>query len=129
MLIDTNVLIRHLTGDPPSLARRATRFLEQAAGLVCPDVVIAETVSVLESFYEVARSDVAGLMRAIVASPAVIVSDELLILRAIEVYEVDRLDFAEAYLVATAERYGIDGIASFDQAIDRVPTVRRVEPH
>jgi predicted nucleic acid-binding protein len=128
MLLDTNVLIRHLTGDPPALARRATRFLERATGLVCPDLVVAETVYVLESFYDVARDGVAGLMRSVVASPAVIVSDELLILRAIEVYEVDQLHFAEAYLVATAERSGIDAIASFDKSIDRVPTVRRVEP-
>lgn len=128
MLVDTNVLIRHLTGDPPALARRATRFLGQAAGLVCPDLVVAETVYVLESFYGVARDGVAGLLRAVVASPAVIVSDELLILRAIEVYEVDQLHFAEAYLVAAAERYGIDRIVSFDKAIDRVTTVRRVEP-
>jgi predicted nucleic acid-binding protein len=128
MLVDTNVLIRHLTGDPPAQARRATRFLEQSEELVYTDVIVAETVSVLESFYSVPRHDVAGLMRAIVASPTIVVSDELLILRAIEVYEMDRLDFAEAYLVATAERHGIDAIASFDTAIDRVPTVRRVEP-
>lgn len=51
-----------------------------------------------------------------------------LLLRALEVYETDRLDFAEAYLVAQAERSGIGVIASFDRAIDRVTTVRRLEP-
>ncbi len=128
MLIDTNVLIRHLTGDPPGLARKATQFLEHATGLVCPDLVVAETVYVLESFYKVPREEVAQRIRAIVASPAVSVDDELLILRTLEVYEFDRLHFAEAYLVATAERSGIGAIVSFDQSIDRVTTVRRVEP-
>jgi predicted nucleic acid-binding protein len=56
------------------------------------------------------------------------VLDEGLLLRALEVYEVDRLDFAEAYLVASAERSGVAEIASFDRTIDRVPTVRRREP-
>lgn len=47
---------------------------------------------------------------------------------ALEVFEVDRLDFAEAYLVACAEASGVETIASFDRSVDRVATVRRVEP-
>jgi predicted nucleic acid-binding protein len=35
---------------------------------------------------------------------------------------------ADAYLVASAERTGVGEVASFDRGIDRVPTVRRVEP-
>ncbi|MGL4743794.1 MAG: hypothetical protein ACRCXL_05330 [Dermatophilaceae bacterium] len=49
-------------------------------------------------------------------------------LRSIEVYEHDRLDDAEAYLVACAESTGVGRIASFDRTIDRVVTVARVEP-
>lgn len=47
---------------------------------------------------------------------------------AVEVYEVDRLDFAEAYLVASAERSGAGRIASFDRSIDRVASVTRIGP-
>jgi predicted nucleic acid-binding protein len=126
--LDTNVLIRHLTGDPPAQARRATAFLERADELLVPDLIIAEVVFVLESFYEVERRRVAELARAIIAFPAVIVVDEPLLLRALEVYELERIDFAEAYLVASAEASGVEAIASFDRAIDRVTTVRRVEP-
>jgi predicted nucleic acid-binding protein len=46
----------------------------------------------------------------------------------LEVYEVDRLDFAEAYLVAQAEATGVGAVLSFDRAIDRVGGVRRIEP-
>ena len=126
--LDTNVLIRHLTGDPPGQARRATAFLEQADELLLPDVILAEVVYVLESFYEVERRRVAELARAIVGFPAVVVVDKAPILRALEVYEVERLDFAEAYLVAIAEASGVGAIASFDRTIDRLPTVRRIQP-
>ena len=34
--IDTNVLIRHLTGDPPEQAARATRLLSRAGQLLSP---------------------------------------------------------------------------------------------
>jgi predicted nucleic acid-binding protein len=56
------------------------------------------------------------------------VIDEDLLLRAIEIYELDRLDFAEAYVVACAERSGVGAVASFDGSIDRVRSVERIGP-
>lgn len=126
--VDTNVLIRHLTGDPPAQARRATRFLEQAEELLLADLILAEVAYVLESFYELGRTRVADTLRAILAFPSIRVLDAELLHRSLEVYEVHRLDFADAYLVASAERTGIGVIASFDRSIDRVTTVRREEP-
>jgi predicted nucleic-acid-binding protein len=126
--VDTNVLVRHLTGDPPALARRATRFLATTEPLRLADLILAEVVYVLESVYEVGRADVAVLARSIVASDRMLVVDEDLLLRAIEVYERDRLAFADAYLVASAERSGSNVVVSFDRAIDRVGTVTRVQP-
>ena len=126
--VDTNVLTRHLTGEPPGQAAKATRLLSQAGQLLLPDLIVAEVVYVLESFYEVPRTRVAELVRAIIAFPAIEVADEPALLRAVEVYEVHRLDFADAYLVAEAEISGVNAVASFDKAIERVPTVRRVEP-
>lgn len=126
--LDTNVIVRHLTGDPPELAQRASRLLAEADELLVPDLIVAEVVYVLESFYEVDRPRVAELARAIVTFPAITVLDEDLLLRAIEVYETDRIDFAEAYLVAGAERSGVNTIVSFDRSIDRAGTVHRLEP-
>ena len=118
--LDTNILVRHFTGDPPELAARAARYLADSNDLRWPDLIVAETIYVLESFYEVERGQVASMIRAALAFPAIEVVDEELLLRALEVYEVDRIDFAEAYLVASAERADIRAIASFDRSIDRV---------
>ncbi len=90
--------------------------------------MLAECVYVLESFYEVERTRVAELMRAAILLDSVETVDPEVLLRALEVYEVDRLDFAEAYLVAQAEATGVGEILSFDRSIDRVRTVRRREP-
>jgi hypothetical protein len=54
--------------------------------------------------------------------------DPALLLCAIEVYETDRIDFAEAYLVACAESTAVGKVASFDRSIDRVHTIERIEP-
>lgn len=126
--VDTNVLVRHLTGDPPKMAARATKYLETEKRLFLTDLVAAETVYVLESFYEAPRGTVASAIRSLVAFRSIVTVDPAVLLRAIEVYEIDRLDFAEAYLVANAESTGVNKVASFDKTIDRVKTVRRVEP-
>ena len=58
----------------------------------------------------------------------VVTIDAALLLRALEVYELDRIDFAEAYLVAQAESSGVGVVVSFDKSIDRVKTIQRIEP-
>ena len=126
--VDTNILIRHLTGDPPDQAARATRYLEHADDLLLTDLIFAEVAYVLESFYGVPRGQVADTLRALLGFPQVRVLDADLLQRAVEVYEFHRLDLADAYLIANAERSGVGVVASFDRVIDRVGTVRREEP-
>ena len=110
------------------MAARATAYLRQERELLLTDVVAAETVYVLESFYEAPRADVAQALRSLVAFESIVCVDPALLLRAIEVYETERIDFAEAYLVACAETTGVGRVASFDRSIDRVDTVERTEP-
>jgi predicted nucleic acid-binding protein len=126
--VDTNILVRHLTGDPPEMAARATTYLAAETELLLTDLVVAETVYVLESFYEAPRLQVARAVRSLIGFASVVCVDPSVLLRTIEVYETYRIDFAEAYLVACAESTGVDSIASFDRSIDRVPSVRRIEP-
>ena len=68
--VDTNILVRHLTGDPPAMAARATAYLASADELYLPDLIVAETVYVLESYYEVPRPQVAMAMRSLIAFDA-----------------------------------------------------------
>jgi predicted nucleic-acid-binding protein len=126
--VDTNVIIRHLTGDPPEMAERSTELLVSREDLLLADLVVAECVYVLESFYEVDREEVARLMRSVVTFPSLLSPDPALLLRALTVYEIAKIDFAEAYLVAQAEVTGVGEIVSFDRSIDRVPSVSRREP-
>lgn len=110
------------------MAARASAALAADEDLLLADLVLAECIYVLESFYEVPRERVAELMRAAIAFPSIKTVDSALLLRALEIYEVNRLDFAEAYLVAQAETTGVMTVLSFDKTIDRVNTITRREP-
>jgi predicted nucleic-acid-binding protein len=126
--VPTNILVRHLTGDPPKMAVAATAYLRHEQDLFLADLIVAETVYVLESFYEAPRSQVAEIVRSFLALRSMVVVDRDVLLRSVEIYETDRLDFAEAYLVACAESTGVGKVASLDRAIDRVPTIKRIDP-
>jgi predicted nucleic acid-binding protein len=128
-LLDTNILMRHFTGEPPDQARRATCFLKAAAPgeLVLTDLVVAELVFVLQSGYAQPHSRIAQLVRSAIALEAVSCDSEPLLYRTLELYDSGR-DFTDAYLVATAERMGIPEIVTFDRGLRDVPEVRRIEP-
>src|SRR4051794_33462993 len=98
------------------MARRATALLASGERLLLADLILAECVYVLESFYEVPRDRVAEMMRAAIALPTIDTVDPASLLRALEVYEVERLDFAEAYLVAQAEATDVGIVVSFDRS-------------
>ena len=78
--VDTNVLVRHLTGDPSDMAARATAFVADADELLLADLIVAETIYVLESFYKAPRSQIADAMRSLVAMDTVVTIDPALLL-------------------------------------------------
>ena len=126
--LDTNVLVRHITGDPPDQAQRATAYLLQAENLLLPDLIVAEAAYVLASIYNLSRARIAQSLKSLVLSRAIVVPDAPLLLRTLELYDSYRLDFADAYLIASAEVTGVGAVASFDRDIDRPGTVARIEP-
>jgi predicted nucleic-acid-binding protein len=65
-------------------------------------------------------------MRSLLTLRSIAVDDHDRLLRAVELYEDARIDFAEAYLAACAEYTGTNAVASFDRDLDRVSTITRV---
>ncbi len=116
-----------MTGDPPDAAERATSLLKAGEPLILTDVIVAECVHVLESYYEFDSVEVAGLIRSAIDLPCVRTLDPRSLLRALEIHAVSGIDFPEAYLVALAEHTGVGEIVSFDRSIDRLSSVTRRE--
>jgi len=121
-LLDSNVLLRHLTGHPSEQAVRATAALAGAAekSLVLLDLHVGELIYVLDSVYERPRAEIAMLLRAVLSISAVVVDNGRLIRRALELYELRRMDWPDAYLVATGELRRIPVVLSFDRFDARV---------
>ncbi len=116
--VDANVLLRFLTGDPLKLAERAAKLLEKGQRgevlLRVHHVVVAETVWVLESFYEYSKEDISGALIPLLEQPALRVEGARTVVRALEAMAANNVDFADALLAETARARG-EGVASFDK--------------
>nr|WP_280512755.1 type II toxin-antitoxin system VapC family toxin [Thermus arciformis] len=63
--MDTSLLVRYLTGDPPHLAERAAQVLDGEETLGITEVALVETAYVLESVYGVPRREVVDALLAL----------------------------------------------------------------
>lgn len=119
VVIDTNVLVRYLTGDDPQKAKAVDRLLDRAAKneirIVVPSIVIAELVWVLESFYRMKASDIADLVEALLCTPGVEITEKSIIASALKVYRNKNSDLIDTWIVAFAKDKGINKIYTFDK--------------
>jgi predicted nucleic acid-binding protein len=131
--LDANIFIRYLTNDDPAKADRVEKLLDQAAGggkqLLTTEMVIAEVVWVLESFYKLDNRAIGPMVKAILATPGLEVINGTLVEKAVEHYMGKNIDFIDGYIAAVMERRKVSEIFSYDKKhLDRIKTIQRLEP-
>jgi uncharacterized protein len=132
--IDTDVIIRFLTGDDPGKQAAATALFEQVEqGLLsvqAPDTVIADAVYMLSSprLYHIARSAIQEMLAALVRLPQFHVQNRLSVLRALDLYASTRLDFGDTLIIASMEQQGSHLLYSYDTDFDHIQGITRREP-
>ena len=116
--LDTSVVVRYLTGDPPELAERAARFIDSVDDLQVTDVVIAEAAYVLGSVYQVPRETVVDHLIAFLQKENIspFALDNGLVLQALLMCRPSgRVSFADAMIWAAARSAGSRVVYSFDE--------------
>ena len=131
--LDTNVLVRYLTGDDPEKAKASFALLLRVErgeeAVMTSDIVIAETVYVLQSrTYGMPRERIRDLMEPIIESRGLRLPRKSLYARAFDLYCNNRISFADAYNAAFMQAHNITEVYSYDTDFDRVDGIRRVEP-
>ncbi|RJL15806.1 type II toxin-antitoxin system VapC family toxin [Paracoccus siganidrum] len=92
--IDTNIVVRYLTGDHPEQSGRAREIVDGQPVFV-PVTVVLETEWVLRSAYGYKPGDVARALRAFGGLPQVTIEDAATVATAFELAERG-MDFADA---------------------------------
>lgn len=134
LFLDTNIIIRYLTQDNPTLGQRAYAFLQQVeqgnVEVATTEAVIAEVVHVLSSrvLYNVPRADIRTRLTAVIKLRGLRLRYKGMYLRALDLFATTNLDFVDALSVAQMERQGIATLVSFDRDFGKIPTISRQEP-
>ena len=111
LAIDTNVVVRYLTGDHPDQSPRARALVDGQAVFV-PVTVALEAEWVLRSAYGYGAAEVMRAMRAFGGLPTVMIEEAALVAEALDRAEAG-MDFADALHLAKSAH--CDGFASFDR--------------
>ncbi len=119
VVIDTNLLVRYLTGNDPQKGRAVDNLLNKAIRgklkILIPSIVVAELVWVLESFYEMKSQEIAELVESIVNTPGVEVTDKGIIVSALRLYRNNNIDLIDAWITEFAKERDIKTIYTFDK--------------
>lgn len=133
--VDTDVIIRLLTGDDPVKQAQAASLFEQVEqgklSLAAPDTVIADAVFVLASprLYHVPRAEVAALLIPLVQLSGFRIANRHAVLAALALYgATPQLDFGDALLITSMQEAGAQIIYSYDRHFDGIPGLLRRQP-
>lgn len=116
--LDTSVLVRYMTGDPPEMAEQAARILDSGEPLVLSEMALLETAHVLASFYEVPRAALVDALVALVQKSNLTLAtlQKGRVVEALHLCRASkRYSFADALLWARARELGVERIYSFDR--------------
>ena len=125
--IDTNVVVRYLTGDDPGQAARA-RAIVDAGNVFVGTTVLLETEWVLRSAYGLSSESVADALLAFSGLPGVSLENPALLAEALGRVR-NGMDFADALHLGAAANCG--GMLTFDRRFietARTDAVRVTEP-
>lgn len=127
--IDTNILIRFLTADDPQKADAVEKLLREAQKdeIEIPDIIIAEVVWVLLSFYKLDKEAVIEKLEALLSLEN-IKTNRRLLQRTLGVYRKYNISYTDAFLIAYSLEKGMTHLYSYDEGLDKVEEIKRLEP-
>lgn len=128
-ILDTNVIVRFLLNDHPTQSQAAKKLLENPLeNLLLLDIVIAEIIWLLTSYYKFPKQDVIEKIKSILNLEKIQVNKEV-IYGALMFYQTNTIDFIDAYLAAyCTQKKNTKGVYSFDKDLDKIKAIKRFEP-
>ena len=126
--LDTNVLVRYLTGDDPAQAAAAAREIEEAGRkgekLVVQPLILCELVWVLETAYGVGKKELVDVLERILRTAQFEIPEKDIVWRSLADYRAGKGDFSDHLLGRRNESAGASFTVTFDRALKRNPRFR-----
>lgn len=125
--IDTNVLVRLVTGDDGPQVAAAEAFIEPGAWASL--LVLAETVWVLDTVYERTPRQITESIRMLLDHEALTLQDPDVVVAALEHYgKKPSLGFSDCLVLEMARKAGHGPLGTFDRNLAKLPGSQWLEP-
>jgi predicted nucleic acid-binding protein len=112
LAIDTNLIVRFLTGDHPQQFRKAEALINSGPVCVCKTVLL-ETEWVLRSVFAFTPTEITQALTDFAGLPTVILEDPAIVAKALD-WMAGGMDFADALHLANVQ--ASDAFVTFDRA-------------
>ncbi|HTO85561.1 MAG TPA: type II toxin-antitoxin system VapC family toxin [Methylomirabilota bacterium] len=123
--LDTNVLVRHLTGDDPVQTPKARALLAARCTVDDPGyvnrIVLCELVWVLARGYRYDRRTIAGALEQLLNAAELLIEDRDTAVDALAAYRGSQADFADCLMGILNRVAGCDRTATFDRDAASLP--------
>jgi predicted nucleic-acid-binding protein len=123
--LDTNLLVRLLTGDDPEQARRGADLIDASPACFVPITVVLELEWVLRGAYRLERGAVIAALEGLMAIRQVHLEQEDLVRQALAWHQ-QGLDFADALHLLRSE--GCARFATLDRALAKTTAGLQLQP-
>jgi predicted nucleic-acid-binding protein len=123
--LDTNLLVRLLTGDEPEQARRVADLIDTSPACFVPITVVLELEWVLRGAYRLDRRAVIAALEGLMAIRHVHLEQEELVRQALA-WHRQGLDFADALHLLRSE--GCARFATLDRALAKAANALDLQP-
>jgi predicted nucleic acid-binding protein len=118
LLLDSNVFVRFFTKDDAEQTEKAAAILQSAADgkvrLLCGPPVLFEVAWTLRSAYRIPPDRVLAALQALFGLPGLEFTDAPVVGEALTASSLTGVEFADAYIAASARAAGCDAVATFN---------------
>jgi predicted nucleic-acid-binding protein len=123
--VDTNVLIRLITGDNASQTAVAERFIEEGAWVSV--LAVAETAWVLGNWYKQSDAEIAAAVEMLLTHKDLVLQDSEVVAAALDLYKSrPALGFSDCLMLHLARKAGHQPLGTFDRALARVEGAQKL---
>ena len=129
--IDTNILIRFLIGDEELQAKKVYNIFKKAEAekneLFVPLLVILELIWVLESVYEISRTEILDVISELILMPILKFENQSALRKFTHAAQGNGYDLSALLIVYSAKVQGCETVITFDKKASRFNLFELVE--
>ena len=123
--VDTNILVRHLTGDDAAQAEKVQQLIahieRREESIFVGQVVLCEMCWVLSTVYRFGKREIFAGIRALLDDPTFVIEERPAVEAALIQYQGSGGQFPDHLIGIVGSRVGVDTTWTFDRRAAKLP--------